>query len=245
MDEPRLYTDLADWWTLLSPPYEYEEEAAFYLRLMQEASRRPLRHVLELGSGGGNNASHLKSHFTMTLVDRSAGMLAESRRLNPECEHIEGDMRSVRLGRRFDAVFVHDAVVYMTTEADLTAAIATAFLHCEPGGVALFAPDHVRETYSPSTDCGGYDGARRGLRYLEWSWDPDPADTQCVTDYVYALRGEDGSVKVVHDRHIEGLFGQDQSLQWLSDAGFQANMVPLEHSDVPTGSCVVFVAVKP
>jgi len=27
--------------------------------------------VLELGSGGGNNASYLKHRFAMTLVDRS------------------------------------------------------------------------------------------------------------------------------------------------------------------------------
>jgi hypothetical protein len=31
---------------------------------------------------------------------------------------VEGDMRTTRLGRQFDAVFVHDAVCYMTTEAD-------------------------------------------------------------------------------------------------------------------------------
>ena len=49
------------------------------------------RTVLELGSGGGNNASHLKAQFRMTLVDRSPGMLAVSRALNPECEHVEGD----------------------------------------------------------------------------------------------------------------------------------------------------------
>ena len=64
-------------------------------------------------SGGGNNAWHLRRHFTMTLVDRSEEMLAVSRRLNPGCEHVAGDMRDVRLGRTFDAVFVHDAVAYM------------------------------------------------------------------------------------------------------------------------------------
>ena len=41
---------------------------------------------------------------------------------------------------------------------DLRAAIETAHLHCRPGGAALFAPDHLRENYRPSTDCGGCDG---------------------------------------------------------------------------------------
>jgi hypothetical protein len=37
-------------------------------------------------------------------------MLAVLRRLNPECDHRRGDMRAGRLGRAFDAAFVHDAV---------------------------------------------------------------------------------------------------------------------------------------
>ena len=51
----------------------------------------------------------------MTLVDLSAEMLEVSRQLNPECEHIQGDMRTIRLGRQYDAVLVHDAVDYVTT----------------------------------------------------------------------------------------------------------------------------------
>ena len=101
---PRLYDEFASWWPLLSAPADYAEEAAFYARILNEAGRTRPRTVLELGSGGGSNASHLKARFEMVLVDRSDGMLAVSRALNPECEHIQGDMRRVRLGRQFDAV---------------------------------------------------------------------------------------------------------------------------------------------
>ena len=73
MTTARLYTDLAAWWPLLSAPADYAEEAAFYRQLLDEAIAPPARTLLELGSGGGNNASHLKAHFDMTLVDRSAG----------------------------------------------------------------------------------------------------------------------------------------------------------------------------
>ena len=155
---PKLYGELASWWPLLSSPTNYAEEAAFYERTLLAACEQPARTLLELGSGGGNNASYLKQRFEMTLVDPSPGMLEVSRRLNPDCEHIEGDMRSVRLGRVFDCVFIHDAIVYMTSESDLRAAIETAFVHCRPDGAALFAPDHVRENFRPSTDHGGHDG---------------------------------------------------------------------------------------
>lgn len=240
-----MYDDLAAWWPLLSPPAEYEEEAAFYGGTLAAACDTPPRTVLELGSGGGNNASHLKEVFEMVLVEPAPAMRALSTALNPECEHIDGDMRNVRLGREFDAVFVHDAVCYMTTAADLRLAIDTAFVHCRAGGAALFAPDHVRENFTPGTDTGGSDGTTRGLRYLEWTWDPDPDDTTYLVDYAYLLRLPDGSMRVEHDRHVEGLFSREDWLRLLSDAGFEARAVSLEHSELEPGSHEVFVARKP
>ena len=245
-DSPKLYQELAEWFHLLTAPAEYAEEAAFYTKTLIEACDRQPKTVLELGSGGGNNASHMKTHFQMTLTDISPEMLDLSRSLNPECEHIEGDMRTLRLSREFDAVFVHDAVVYMTTEEDLKAAIETAFVHCRRGGAALFAPDHVREKFRPYTDHGGHDAEDgRGLRYLEWTWDPDPSNDSYTIDFAYLLRDADGSVRVEQDRHLEGLFSRDTWLRLLTEAGFEAKCVAFDHSELEPGSYEVFVARKP
>lgn len=238
----RMYEELADWWPLLSPPDEYVEEAAFYAAALKRNVWGPCTSVLELGSGGGNNASHLKKHFAMTLVDPSAPMREVSQALNPECEHVSGDMRTVRLPHQFDAVFIHDAVCYMTTEADLLAAMRTAFAHTRPGGAALFAPDYVKEHFEPFTDCGGTDQGDRGMRYLEWAYDPDPADSTYVVDYVLALRpaGAD-TIQTVHDRHIEGLFPSARWLHLLTIAGFHATALTIDHPEVETGSHIVFL----
>jgi SAM-dependent methyltransferase len=241
----KMYDELASWWPLLSAPADYAEEAAFYGRTLAAACERPPRTVLELGSGGGNNAFHLKAQFQMTLVEPSAAMLAVSQALNPECEHAIGDMRSARLGRTFDAIFVHDAVCYMTTERDLRQAIETAFIHCRPGGAALLAPDFVRENFRASTDHGGEDGLDRGLRYLEWTWDPDPDDSTYLADYALLLRTPDGMMRIEHDRHVEGLFSRRDWLRLLSEAGFTPEVVPFEHSELEPGSHEVFVARKP
>jgi len=148
-----MYKDMAAWWPLLSAPEDYAEEAAFFKQVLAEFSSKPVQTVLELGSGGGNNASFLKHSFHMTLVDLSALMLAVSQKLNPECVHVQGDMRSVDLGRIFDAVFVHDAVMYMTSLRDLRKAVTTAYEHCREEGVALFVPDFTakRSSLPPST----------------------------------------------------------------------------------------------
>lgn len=239
----RFYGELAEWWPLISPPEGYVEEAAFAGELLASASV-PVRTVLELGSGGGSNAVHLTSRFTFTLVDLSGDMLEVSRRLNPTCEHVVGDMRTVRLGRQFDAVFLHDAVDYMTTEDDLGAAIETAFIHCRPGGAAVFIPDHVVGKFEPGDDLDGNDGADgRAVRFLEWSWDPDPTDTWVQTVYVFALR-VDGDVRVVQETHRTGLFRVEDWLRLLTAAGFRPEVVMEETSEERTPR-TCFVAHRP
>jgi SAM-dependent methyltransferase len=241
---PKLYSSLASWWPLISAPEGYGEEASIYRRALEATAKRALGSVLELGSGGGNNAFHLKEHFRMTLVDTSDEMLAESRSLNPDCDHLHGDMRSLRLNRTFDAVFIHDAVDYMTTEGDLRSAIETAYIHCRDGGAALFAPDYVVETFKASTDHGGHDEDGRAARYLEWTWDPDPNDSTYTADYVFLLRSGDGSVAVDHDRHICGLFTTSTWLRLLSEAGFIPRMERFEHSELDEPG-VIFTAARP
>lgn len=242
---PRLYRDLAGWYPLLTPASDYAEEASFYQRVFESYCRRPPRTLLDLGSGAGHTASHLKAHLAATLVDLSSEMLAVSRRLNPDCQHIQGDMRSLRLGRVFDCVLVHDAVSYMTSREDLAQAVLTAFAHCTPGGVALFQPDFVRETFQQGIEAGGSDAADRGLRYLEWRWDPDPADETYVTDMVYLLRGAGGPVEVVHERHLMGLFARATWLELLAAAGFDPRALPFEPSSHGGAGHEVFVGLRP
>ncbi|HJU04403.1 MAG TPA: class I SAM-dependent methyltransferase [Nitrospiraceae bacterium] len=240
---PKLYRELAVWWPLLSPPEEYVDEAESYRRFIVSANPHA-KTLLELGCGGGNNASHLKKHFRMTLVDLSQEMLAVSRKLNPECEHLQGDMRTIRVGRLFDAVFIHDAIAYLLSEDDLRKAIETAFAHCRPGGVALFVPDYVQETFHPRTAHGGHDAGTKGMRYLEWIWDPDPTDTTHVADYAYLLREADGRMRCELDRHLCGLFARSDWLRLISAVGFDARAVQAQPRDVDPCSGLVFLGTK-
>jgi len=240
---PRLYRDLAAWFHLLTAPEDYRKEADFYRSVILENSLIPVKTILELGSGGGNNASHLKVHFTMTLSDLSEDMLAISRRLNPECEHIWGDMRTLRLERQFDAVFVHDAVSYLTTRTDLYRAIETAFVHCRPGGAALFVPDYARESFAPATRHGGHDSGNRSLRYLEWIWDPDPDDTSYIMDMVYLMKdGENTQCR--RDRHVMGLFSKDNWYNLIEKAGFQAKVIQCQADWSPPMGTFLFLGIK-
>ncbi len=221
----KLYDELTSIYPFVSAPEEYEGEATSIAGLLDATATQPPRDVLELGSGAGHLASRLRERYAMTLTDLSPAMLALSRALNPQWEHVEGDMRTLRLGRTFDAVIVHDAVVYMTTELDLRAAIETAAVHCRAGGAVVFAPDYTAESFEAGSETGGRDDPDgRSVRFLSWTVDPDPTDTTYEVDYAFLVR-ERGEVRALHDHHVEGIFPRSTWLRLTADAGFAARIV--------------------
>jgi SAM-dependent methyltransferase len=239
----RLYSELAPWFHLLTHPKDYAEEADLTVRLIEAAVQGEARTLLELGSGGGNNASYLKRRFECTLTDLSPEMLALSRSLNPECEHLEGDMRTLRLGRTFDAVFAHDAISYMTTEDDVRAVVETAAAHLRPGGVAVLVPDTTQEGFRAGTETGGHDGGDgRSLRYLMWTH--EPSGTTYEVDFAILLRERGRPTRVEHDHHVLGVFPEATWRRLLEDAALEIVDVA-DVEDPNAGERAVFVARKP
>ena len=224
------YKNLAEWWPVISPVSDYESECAEIRRVLE--SRRPrARTLLELGSGGGHVAFHLKGGFDCTLTDLSPAMLDVSRRLNPGCLHIQGDMRNLDLDRRFDIVLAHDAIAYMTTEADLRAAFATAHRHLAPGGLALFIPDDVVETFEPGESdlFGGETPDGRSARALEWCGGL-AADGTTTVHYAFLLKDAAGRVITAGETHHVGVFARADWERWLEAEGFSVETL-VEQTD--------------
>lgn len=238
----RMYSELAPWFHLVTPPEDYATEAKYFTDLIEAARTGPADTLLELGSGGGNNASYLKQRFACTLTDLSEPMLELSRTINPECEHLPGDMRTLRLGRTFDVVFVHDAIMYMTTEHDLRAALETVAAHLRPGGVAVLAPDVVHESYRPGTAIDGRDGDDgRRLRYIEWTHEVAPGATTAEADVVILRRDGDGApTRIDHEVHTLGVFPRATWLRLMDGAGLEP--VTTEVEDPIADEHEVFVA---
>jgi len=80
-----LYGSLAGWWPVMSAPQDYAGEASIFRDALAANVEGPLRTLLELGSGGGNNASHLERDLELTLVEPSDGMRAIGLPATREC----------------------------------------------------------------------------------------------------------------------------------------------------------------
>jgi SAM-dependent methyltransferase len=216
----RLYKDLAFLMPIITPPEEYAEEASYWRAVLREKLGEGRHDILELGSGGGHNLSHLTGDFVATAVDLSEPMLAQCRKLNFEVETHVGDMRHVRLGRRFSAVLIHDAISLMVTETDLSKTFETAAAHLKPGGIIITAPDHFAESfYSPTTETATHHAQGMDVTYFEFTHDPDPADTAIESIMVFLINDQKG-LRVEYDRHIMGLFPKSTWIHLLEQAGF-------------------------
>ncbi|MEO5588802.1 MAG: class I SAM-dependent methyltransferase, partial [Gemmatimonadaceae bacterium] len=104
--------------------------------------------IMEIGCGTGTHAVALADlGYSVTGIDLSPGMLdsaaARVADLPPSIAAMlsfaEGDARTVRLGKKFDAVIsLFHVMSYQTSNSDLAASFATAREHLEPGGVFVF-----------------------------------------------------------------------------------------------------------
>jgi SAM-dependent methyltransferase len=219
----KLYGDLAGWWDVLGEGRDYAQEAHEAMELLRHGTDC-VESVLELGCASGRIAAALPDELTVVLLDSSPQMLDVSRGRNPEREHVLADMRTARLDRTFDAVLLHDAVMYLTSRADLRAALATAAAHLRPGGALLVQPDAIAESYEPgllawSSPEPAPDG--REVAVMEWHTDANPDDECTQVDFAFLLRSGDGTVRMHHESHAMGLFDHRTWLALLAEAGFE------------------------
>lgn len=244
-DKRRLYDDLAWTWPIISPPEDYVDETNEVIGFIKEYAQIPVEKVINFGCGGGHNDHTLKQHYQVTGVDISEKMLALARALNPEVTYISGDMRSVRLGNRFDAVTIFDAIGYMRTIESLRAAFNTAYSHLRPGGVFVTfveeCTDHFRQNRT-SVLTNSRDDIE--ITLIDNHYDPDTGDTWYECHLIYLIR-QRGELTIETDCHLLGLFPLQTWLDEMVGAGFEVHR---RQSTVPNDfgePCLTLIGVRP
>jgi SAM-dependent methyltransferase len=237
-DTRRLYGDLAWTWPIISPPEDYVDEGEEFRQLVEKYSRIEAKTLLDLGCGGGHNDCTLKRFFDVTGVDLSPEMLALAKELNPEVAYQVGDMRSVRLGRTFDAVIIADSINYMLNEEDLRAAFETAYEHLNFGGVFVTYVEETPEGFEQNkTTFSVRSQSEVEVVFIENYYDPDPDDSWYECTFVYLIR-QDGKLDIHTDGHLCGMFPIETWRRLLSETGFELNVRKSGIEPIPTIVCV-------
>ena len=244
-DHNRLYNDLAWTWHIISKPEDYIEEGRLFTAMINKYRRIDTKSLLNIGCGGGNLDSALKSDFNITSVDLSAAMLENARKINPEIKYYTGDMRTVRLDKLFDAVVIHDAINYMLTPDDLRAAFETAYLHLKKGGlIVTYAeewPEHFKQNRVRS-QVEVRDNIE--ITFIENYYDPDPDDTTYEGTFIYLIR-KDSILQIETDHHVLGIFPLETWRRKMKEVGFEVIEDKFTHSEFAEGeSYPLFIGIK-
>ena len=245
-DERRLYGDLAWTWPIISPVKDYIEETELFSKLIREYSKIEVKTLLHLGCGGGHNDYTFKKHFKVTSLDISEDMLTLAKKLNPEVNYQYGDMQTIRLEERFDAVIVLDSINYIKTVENLQRTFITAYEHLKPGGIFLtFAEQIAGQFKQNNTTHSTHSKGDVEITFVENYYDPDPTDTYYEATFIYLIR-VGGKLEVHTDRHLCGIFKLETWLKLLKEIGFKVIQNKFEHSTFIKGeSYPMLICIKP
>ena len=237
----RLYQDLAWLWPLWEGLDIYKKESREIVRLIRKHSKIKVHTLLDIGCGGGKNASYFKKHFDVTGIDISKQMLKNARKLNPECKFIIADMRNFDLKKKFDSVFINDAHNYMMTQRDLLKTFKMAYQHLKPAGVMVVHPDQTKASFRQnSTHIWRSKRGDMDITFIENNYDPDPRDSTYESTFVFLIRKK-GKLRIEHDFHRGGIFTLNTWRNLLKKAGFEVH----QEKDEETPGIPTFVCIKP
>ena len=117
---------------------DYRAETEYLTALLDQHGLNG-RSVVEFGSGTGIHGSLLAERgYSVVGVERSLEMVTSARKLRG-LKSIQGDICTIQLGRKFDAVLsIFHVISYQTTNEKLQAVFQNAAEHLDLGGLFVF-----------------------------------------------------------------------------------------------------------
>ena len=203
---------------------DYAAESAVVASII--STRAPdAQSLLDVGCGTGLHLEHLRARFTdVEGCDVSAAMLRIARRRLPGVRLTRADMRTLDLGRRFDAVVcLFSAIGYVTDAGELRQTWRRLASHLQPGGVAVVdgwvRPSMWLDRSRPMVGVAA-DGSRVVVRMDHGARDGD-ITTLTMRHLVGTVEGIEDFV----ERHVLRLVDDDEHLAAMRQAGLRAEVV--------------------
>jgi len=184
--------------------------------------------LLDVACGTGRHLALLRDRYRIEGIDLSEEMLAMARgRLEGVPLHA-ADMRTLDLGRSFDAVTcLFSSIGYVTDAGEQRATLARLAAHVAPGGVLIVdgwvRPDAWQDGHLPEPDLASADGVtvvRLATSHRE--------GRITVLDMHHLIRSQDG-IEHVAERHHMALTPSADHVAAMVAAGLTVTAVVHDH----------------
>jgi len=203
---------------------DYPAEAAELNRIIQEACPTA-KTLLDVACGTGAHLIEMQRWYTVEGVDVSPAMLAVARTRLPGVPLHEADMRTLDLGKTFDAVTcLFSSIGYMHDPGELQAAVARLAAHVAPGGVLIIdgwvRPDQWRDNFRPDHPDAAHDSEVTVVR-LSFS-----RREGSITELeMHHLVQTDGGIEYFTETHRLRLTETADYVSAVTDVGLKAQVI--------------------
>lgn len=203
---------------------DYRGEAHVVLDLIR--ARRPeAASLLDVACGTGGHLRHFAESLECEGVELSMPMLERARTALPSLRLHEGDMRTLDLGRRFDAITcLFASIGYVETAEQVTQTLRCFADHLEPGGVVVVEPWWTSDRFLDGYVSG--DVVRQGDRLLSRLTHTVREGTHSVMRVQYGIADSDTGLQQFGEEHRALLLDREQYEAAFLEAGLEVEYVP-------------------
>jgi SAM-dependent methyltransferase len=204
---------------------DYPAEAADLHRIIDDACPAA-QTLLDVACGTGAHLVEMQRWYAVEGVDLSPAMLAVARTRLPGIPLQEGDMRTLDLGKTFDAVTcLFSSIGYMTDAAEMRSAIAHLAAHVAPGGVLIIdgwvRPDQWRDNFRPDSPDVASDDEVTVVRLSVSHRDGNITELE-----MHHLVQTDDGIEYFMEPHRLRLTDTNDYVSAVKDAGLEARVIP-------------------
>ncbi len=221
MKKQLLYTDLAKYYDLIYSFKAYKKESEQVKRFIKKYKKSEGKELLDVACGTGKHLKYLQDKFNCTGVDINEGMLKIAKENFPNVTFQKSDMIKLNINKNFDIITcLFSSIGYVKTYKNLRKAIYGFSNHLNKGGVLIIEPWISKEDYNVGMPhMTTYD--RKDIKIARVNVSKIIEDVS-ILEFNYLVAEKDKEVKYFVDKHELGLFGIEDTLDIMQEAGLKA-----------------------
>lgn len=221
MKKELMYSELAKYYDLIYSLKDYKKEASAIKKLINKYKKSNGKDLLDIACGTGNHLKYLNKNFKCTGIDTSHYMLKIAKRKVRNARFINGDMKTMNLKKKFDAIIcLFSSIAYVKSYPNLKKAIANFSRHLKKGGILIIEYWFEKKAFFPYLPfMTTYNSKNLKIARLNNS---KITKNVSVLDMHYLIAEKNKKTKYYHEIHELGLFSIKRTLEIMRKAGLSS-----------------------
>lgn len=215
--ENHFYAKLAKYYDKIYHYVDYNEQADYFLKLINKFGDSRNRKILNLACGTGKHANLLHEKGSEVIgVDISDKMLDEAMKKYPKIKFEKGDMETWQGKNKFSTIVIFfNSILYSNTRAKFLKTLKNCYEQLDEKGLLIF--DTVDKSIGINSKPSRINYSESGLSIRfspQWVYKPNGKYLDLEINFI--INGTK-----VHDHHLMGAFTLEEQRSLAEEVGFR------------------------